>query len=66
MSVETTKNQILFQLTRYSAKGQTISERIYEVIVSPKIRIVKIFALTTQGRNPDNFLLVFWGETMTS
>ena len=42
-------------------KGQTISEWIYEVIVSPKIRtkFVKISALTTQGRNPDNFSLVF-------
>ena len=27
-------------------------------------KIVKIFALTTQGRNPDDFL--FLGETMTS
>ena len=60
MSVETTKNQILFQLTRYSAKGQTISEWIYEVIVSPSIRIFNISALTTQGRNPDNFSFVFW------
>ena len=44
------------------AKGQLISERIYEVIVSPKIRtkIVMISALTTQGRNPNNFLFVFW------
>ena len=43
-------------------KGQLISEWIYEVIVSPKIRIkiVKISALTTQGRNPDNFSFVFW------
>ena len=23
-------------------------------------KIVKISALTTQGRNPDNFLFVFW------
>ena len=26
----------------------------------------KIFALTTQGRNPEKFLFVFYGETMTS
>ena len=49
------------------AKGQTISEWIYEVIVSPKNeqKIVKISALycaTLQVRNPYNFL----GETMTS
>ena len=44
------------------AKGQTISEWIYEVIVSQKLRtkIAKISALATQGRNPDNFLFVFW------
>ena len=43
-------------------KGQLISEWIYEVIISPKIRtkIVKISALTTQGRNPHNFLFLFW------
>ena len=43
-------------------KGQLISEWIYEVIVSPKIKqkIVRISALTTQGRNPDNFTFVFW------
>ena len=44
------------------SKGQTISEWIYEVIVSQKLRtkIAKISALATQGRNPDNFLFVFW------
>ena len=38
-------------------KGQLISGWIYEVIVSPKYeqKIVKISALTTKGRNPDNF-----------
>jgi hypothetical protein len=43
-------------------KGQLISEGIYKVIVSPKIRtkIVRISAITKLGRNPDNFLLVFW------
>ena len=43
-------------------KGQLISEYIYEVIISPKIRtkIVRISALCREGRNPDNFLFVFW------
>ena len=29
-------------------------------------KIVKISALTTQGRNPDNFFFRFLGEMMTS
>ena len=43
-------------------KGQSISEWIYEVIVSPKrwTKIVKISAFATQGRNLDNFLFIFW------
>ena len=42
--------------------SELISECIYEVIISHKIqtKIVKISALTTQGRNPDNFSFVFW------
>ena len=28
-------------------------------------KIVRIFALCSEGRNPDNFLFVFWAETMT-
>ena len=41
--------------------GQSISEWIYEVIVSPKrwTKIVKISAFATQGRNLDNFLFIF-------
>ena len=27
-------------------------------------KIVKISALTTQGRNPDNFLFVFWEKQL--
>ena len=43
-------------------KGQLISEWMYEFIAFPKYKrkIVRISALTTKGRNPDNFLLVFW------
>ena len=43
-------------------KGQLISEWIYEVIVSPKIRTKNCqdFCPSTQGRNPDNFSFVFW------
>ena len=43
-------------------KGQTISEWIYEVIVSPKIQTENCqdFALCSEGKNFDNFLFVFW------
>ena len=39
-------------------KGQSISEWIYEVIVSPKVRTKKIYALCSEDRN--NFLFVIW------
>ena len=50
------------------SKGQLISEWIYEIIISPNTnkRNVKISALTTQGRNPDNFFVLILGETKTS
>ena len=49
-------------MTTFDIKGQSISEWIYEDIVLPKYKqkIVKISALTTQGRNPDDFSFVFW------
>ena len=56
------KIDLLSPRLELQSKGQLFSEWIYKVIVSPKIqtKIVKISALTTQGRNPDNFLFVFW------
>ena len=44
------------------AKGQLISEWIYELIVSSKIRTksCKDFCPDSQGRNPCNFSFDFW------
>ena len=52
-------------------KGQTISEWIYEFMTSlflPKYerKIVKISALTTQGKNPEEIFVRSLGETMNS
>ena len=42
------------------AKGQTISEWIYEVIVSPKIRTKNSQAFCPHYTGPDIFSFVFW------
>ena len=47
-------------LTTICQRSRTISEWIYEVIVSPKIQtVVKISTITTQGRNPNIFCSYF-------
>ena len=46
----------------FNTKGQLFSEWIYEDKTSPKKRtkICKDFCPHSQGRNPCNFLFVFW------
>ena len=49
------------------AKGQWISEWIYEVIVFTKhepkvVRMSALYCATLQGRNPYNFWFLFWKQ----
>ena len=52
------------KIVRISAltKGQLISKAIYGLLTSPKkwTKIVRISARCSKGKNPDNFLFVFW------
>ena len=58
----------LIQLLQAASKGQTISEWIYEVIVSPKIRTkhCQDFCPHYTGQKSWQFFVRILGETMTS